>query len=90
MFLLREKNVICVDFQSGFRPYHSTETALIRVTKDLLLSSDRGCISLLVQLDISTVFVTNDHSILLNRLENYVGISESALEWFKSYLSYRH
>ncbi len=85
-----EKNYICEDFQSGFRPYHSTETALIRVTNDLLLSSDRGCIFLLVLLDLGAAFDTIDHNILLIRLENFVGISGSALAWFKSYLSDRH
>ncbi len=60
------------------------------MTNDLLSSSDRGCISLLVLLDLSAVFDTIDHKILLNRLENFVGISESALAWFKSYLSDRH
>ncbi len=57
---------------------------------DLLLSSDRGGISLLVLLDLSATFNTIDHNILLNRLENSVGISGSALAWFKSYLSDRH
>ncbi len=90
LYSFLEKNDICEDFQSGFRPYHSTETALIRVTNDLLLSSDRGCISLLVLLDLSAAFDTIDHNILLNRLENFVGISGSALAWFKSYLSDRH
>ncbi len=60
------------------------------MTNDLLLSSDRGCISLLVLLDLSAAFDTIDHNILLNRLENFVGISGSALAWFKSYLSDRH
>ncbi len=90
LYSLLEKNDICEDFQSGFRPSHSTETALIRVTNDLLLSSDRGYISLLVFLDFSAAFDTIDHNILLNRLENSVGISGSALAWFKSYLSDRH
>ncbi len=59
------------------------------MTNDLL-SSDRGCISLLVLLDLSAAFDTIDHNSLLNRLENCVGISGSALAWFKSYLSDRH
>ncbi len=90
LYSFLEKNYICEDFQSGFRPSHSTETALIRVTNDLPLSSDRGCISLLVLLDLSAAFDTINHNILLNRLENSVGISGNALAWFKSYLSDLH
>ncbi len=90
LYSFLEKNGICEEFQSGFRLYHSTETALIRVTNDRLLSSDRGCIPLLVLLDLSAAFDTIDHNIFLNRLENFVGISGSALAWFKSYLSDRH
>ncbi len=90
LYSFLDKNYICEDFQSGFRPSHSTETALIRMTNDLLLSSDHGCISLLVLLDLSAAFDTIVHSIILNRLENFVGISGSALAWLKSYLSDCH
>ncbi len=86
LYSFLEKNGICEEFQSGYRPYHSTETALIIVTNDLLLSSDRGCISLLVLLDLSTAFDTINHNILLNRLENFVGISGSQVKSSHLYL----
>ncbi len=60
----------------GFRPYHSTETALTRLANDLLFSSVRGCITLLVLLDLSTAVDTIDHNILLNGLENFVALVE--------------
>ncbi len=41
-------------------------------------------------LDLSAAFDTIDHNNLLNIFENSVGISGSALAWFKSYLSDRH
>ncbi len=87
-FLL--KNYIFEEFQSGFRSRHSTETALVKITNDLLLASDKGCISLLVLLDLSAAFDTIDHAILIDRLQNYTGIQGQALRWFRSYLSDRY
>ncbi len=79
-----QKNNLCEEFQSSFRPRHSTETALVKIRNDLLLASDQGCISLLVSLDLSAAFDTIDHDILIDRLQNYMGIQGQALRWFRS------
>ncbi len=73
-------------FQSGFRVHNSTETALIKIINDIRFNSDSGKISVLVLLDLSAAFDTVDHNILLERLENWLGLSGMALKWFRSYL----
>lgn len=77
-----ETNNIFKKFQSGFRKYHSTETTLLKVTNDLLMAADSGMWSVLVLLDLSAAFHTVDHSILLERMRRWVGISGTVLDWF--------
>ena len=50
---------------------------------------DRGKVTALTLLDLSAAFDTIDHAILLNRLQNWFGISGLALSWLSSYLSNR-
>ncbi|KAK7124121.1 hypothetical protein R3I93_022282 [Phoxinus phoxinus] len=81
-------NNLYEQFQSGFRPYHSTETALLEITNNLLRASDSGLLSILLLLDLSAAFDTISHTILLDRLSS-IGITSTPLNWFHSYLSGR-
>lgn len=85
---LQSQNIFEI-FQSGFKALHSTETALLRVFNDILLTADSGNSVLLVLLDLTAAFDTVDHNILIYRLEHHVGIGGTALDWFRSYLSDR-
>ena len=68
------------------KPFHGTETALLRVNNDILSAIDDGKITALVLLDLSAAFDTVDHKILLSRLQYHLGIHDIALDWCKSYL----
>ena len=75
--------------QSGYRPNHSCETLLVRMSDDILREVHNDNIVIVVLLDLSAAFDTIDHSILLDKLLNQFGIHGNALKWFRSYLENR-
>jgi len=75
--------------QSGFRAYHSTETALLSLLSDIYSAVDRSQLTLLALFDVSSAFDMVDHEILLQRLETSCGLKGSPLLRLRSYLSDR-
>ena len=75
--------------QSSYRSNHSTETAVLKVTSDILQEMDRGKLTVLVLLDLSAAFDTVDHHVLLERLRISFGVGGTALLWLSSYLTNR-
>jgi len=72
--------------QSAYRAAHSTETALTKITSQILAALDNGDLTALALLDLSAAFDTVDHQILLQRLNVSFGVRGVALDWFRSYL----
>lgn len=83
------QNDLLPPLQSGFRPGHSTETAVLHVFSDILAAVDRGDFAALVLLDLSAAFDTVDHGILLERLQRSFGIDGDVHHWLASYLTGR-
>ena len=84
-----KENDLLEEMQSAYKAKHSTETAMIRILNDLHRGVDGKSAMLLVLLDLSAAFDTVDHTILLQLLEQNIGIKGSALALLKSYLSNR-
>ena len=61
--------------QTTYKKHHSCETALLRVQNDILKSIDNKQCVVLLLLDLSAVFSTVDHKILLQRLRSRRGFS---------------
>ena len=76
-------------FQSGFRPYHSTSTALLRIVDDISRAIDKKKCTILMLLDFSKAFDTIDHNLLCRKLVGMFNFSGSVVTFIDSYLSDR-
>ena len=79
-------NDLLSKYQSGFRPNHSTLTALLETTNSWCVNIDNGLLNGVVFIDLKKAFDTTDHNILLIKLKHY-GVDDNALTWFHSYLN---
>ena len=81
-------NKLLSKYQSGFRPLHSTLTALIDITDNWYLNIDDGLTNAILFIDLKKAFDTIDHEILLLKLELY-GFKGASLNLLRDYLSDR-
>ena len=78
--------ILQLDYQSAYREHYSCETAILKVSNDILWAMERQAVTSLITLDLSAAFDTVDHDILLSILRNKYGIHGKALKWFNEYL----
>ena len=76
-------------YQSGYRPNHSCETSVFKLTFDIHESIKNKKMVAALFLDMSAAFDTVDHRVLLGRLAQGFGFEGNALAWLKSYLTNR-
>ena len=63
-----EQHKYLLQYQPGFRKFHSTITAMLKISNDWLLNMDKGLYNRVVFFYIKKAFNTVDHDILLSKL----------------------
>src|SRR5207245_2801619 len=79
-------SIALCSFQNAYRKFHFTETALLRIYNNLLLSINQQKVFGLVLFDLSASFDTIDQQILRDRLTLKFGIDGSAHSLLAFYL----
>lgn len=83
-------NNLLYKYQSGFRSKHSTASALLNITDDIVCNIERKNCSVLILLDFSKAFDTVNHNILCNKLLHKYCLEPCATNLVRSYLSNRY
>lgn len=80
---------LMTSIQSGFRPVHSTATALLKITHDITSALDKRLIAVLLLLDFSKAFDSVNHHLLCSKLESQFFFDVTAINLISSYLANR-
>ena len=83
-----DENNILYKYQSGFRKSFSTDSCLSYLYNKIATGFESGLFTGMILIDLQKAFDTINHDVLINKMK-YIGFSEEAILWFKSYLSYR-
>jgi len=68
--------------QSGFRPLHSTLTALLEATNSWSVNIDNGLLNGVVFIDLKKAIAMIDHEIMLRKM-SFFGVDHNTLKWFQ-------
>ena len=82
------KSNLLYTHQSGFRANHSTDTCLSQLTNMIINGVEKGKHTGMILIDLQKAFDTLNHEILLGKMK-CIGLSESSVRWFRSYLAER-
>ena len=75
-------------FQSAYKKFHSTTTALLHILDEILRSIDSNEITVMTLLDYSKAFDTANHKLIVAKLRA-LGLTNTACQWISSYLHER-
>ena len=80
--------VFCTKYQSCFQKYYLTDTCLSYLIDKVQNGFEKRLMTGMIFIDLQKAFDTIDHSILSVKM-HHLRFSESAISWFKSYLTDR-
>ena len=75
--------------QNAYRKNFSTKTAILNICDNIRTSMENNKLTSIICLDLSPAFDTVNHSILLEVMRNYFGITDMVLDWILCYLRNR-
>ena len=82
-------NALHTPEEFGYKANHNTETMMIGLTDEVLRGFDENQATIVIFLDLSAAFDTIDPEKLLQIMEDELGITGVALNWFRSFLTDR-